>query len=307
MDTRPHNAATRTAACLDRVVASAARLTRARPAPSALDVWAEAFGVPPNVPAAARCREVARNLLLVAGEVDAVENFLASRTHIPAAVYEPKLRRVRSAIDLAQLTKPWAEAAPLLAAGDVAEYLRDTVAFLIGAQDAAPPSEALDRLRAQLADVVLESRAALGLPPPLRTFVAEVAESLTRAVRDYDIVGEAAIRREVERLLWEWAHVQPHVRRRTRPAKAWPALAKAGVALATAAGLVSNVDRLLESGLKFPRLVREFRANVRDVTALVGNPAADPPPSEPPLPPPALAGFTQHPSDADGPAGRPES
>lgn len=276
----PHNAATRVAACLDRVAASAARLAPARPALSALAVWADAFRVSPEAPDTARRREVARNLLLVADEVDIIERCLSSRPEVPAAVYAPMLARVRDGIDVAHLARPWAEVEHRLRAGAARAYLRDTAAVLLGAQDAASAPEVLDRLRAQLADIVLESHATAGLPAPLRTFVLQVADSLTRALRDYDIVGEAAIRREVERLLWEWAHVE----RRTRKGRAWPTIAKVGVVLATAAGLVSNVERLLEAGLKLPALVRELRADLHNAGAVPetpDTPDAMPPPSSP--------------------------
>ena len=268
---RHHNAATRVAAALESAVAHATHLARARRDVPCAAVWAAAFHVrgarrprPPPPPPPPR-REVARNLLLLAGEIDEIERFLGARTQEPVALYAGTLRAIREGIDVAHITRPWDEIRPFIAAEHALEYLRERAASLMGAHDVVPPPDALDRLRAQLAEIVSESHSTVDLPLPLRTFVLQVAESLNRALRDYDLVGEAAIRREVERLLWEWARVE---RRRRKAARKWPTLAKAVTTLATAAALIASLDKLLEAGSRLPHQIRELKAlGHRELTA----------------------------------------
>ena len=273
----PNSAAARVAALLSQLPTPRTGQTSG----PATEEWARLFGLPSGSTPVALRFQIAHHLRTVADEIDRIEQALRRVSPVPASTYAPVLEYLREGIDVSRMMHTYEPHVTQYLHGTGAlKYLQDTLVYLLPDEGPVAPPPALDKFREMLAQLISDATLTADVAPELRTFVLQMVESLQRALRDYAIAGEAAIRREIERLLWEWGRFE----KANPKAKMSPVMQRTAAVLAGAVALVVGSEKSLDAAAKIPAHLRDLKAQVPLMREVLGLPATQKKLAAPPEP-----------------------
>jgi hypothetical protein len=166
---------------------------------NAVDVWSNVFEI--EATGDDRLFEVTRRMALLRNQLRHAQDDTDAHKPRPEK-YQKLFESLFSAMRPGSLVHGWRGSAQHLT-DDVMEAL-DRLAWELPTEEHLPSKESLKKLLENL-DGMRRDVSDWDLSPDLRRFVLQQLDSIVTAIRDYDIEGSVALRRAVERALWDLA------------------------------------------------------------------------------------------------------